>query len=222
MTKHWDDLPFWESGEWQVIQERLDDLDKAKKVYCPKRENLFAALDATPLEEVKVMIVGQDPYPHPAHATGVAFDVPHTLVKPYPPTLQNILEEYRTDLGFPEPTTGCLTPWTIKGVLLWNATPSCLAHKPGSHSNWIEWSLLTRQIIEELSKKGRVFAFLGSKAGEFSQFVNEETNVIIKTSHPSPRGNINSRVPFLGSRLFSTINVKLVEEGLGKIDWKLP
>lgn len=218
--KSWDDLQYWQTGEWQVIQEHLDDMDKAKTKYCPSRENLFAALDATPYDEVKVMIIGQDPYPNPKHATGIAFDIPK-VEWPFPPTLENIFKEYVDDLHYDKPSSGSLIPWAKQGVLLWNATPSCQAFKSMSHADWPEWQLLTQEIVEECSKKGIVFVFLGSKAQQFDKFVDQKTSLVLKTSHPSPRGNLNSKTPFSGSRIFSTINTKLNERKLGAINWRL-
>src|SRR3990167_9104952 len=94
----WEDLNFWRSGEWQVIEERLDTLDKDRIIYTPKREDMFNALDATPFEKVKVVILGQDPYPDPKLATGLAFSIPKN-VKKFPPTLENIFHEYYNDLN---------------------------------------------------------------------------------------------------------------------------
>lgn len=220
MIKNWDDLSYWDTGEFQVVQERLDDLRKAKKICNPKREDLFAALDLTPFEDVKVCLMGQDPYPNSRHATGVAFSVPSSL-KVLPPTLVNILREYQDDLHLPEPKTGDLTKWGKQGVLLWNVIPSVEANRPGSHTGWCEWELLTKEIIEELDARHIVFVFLGGKAREFVKYVQPWNSSVIELSHPSPRGNLNARSPFLGSRMFSTINDKLNGQGIKPIDWKL-
>lgn len=215
----WDDLSFWNTGEWQVVQERLDDMDKSKKTYNPDRELLFAALDEVPFEDVKVMVMGQDPYPNHNNCTGVAFSIPKTS-KSYPATLANLFQEYSTDLGYSYPMSGDLTNWCAEGVLLWNATPSCAAGKPGSH-DWVEWDLLTKEIIENLSKKGIVFVFLGGRAHAYAKFVDTTVNRVICLSHPSPLGFKKSRVPFFGSRMFSTINAKLVELKRPSINWRL-
>lgn len=216
----WDDLNYWQSGEWQVIQEKIDDLEKANRVLCPRRENLFAALDATPFEATKVAIFGQDPYPTHSHACGLAFSVPKT-VKTLPPTNLAITQEYQADLGLPNPGHGDLQSWAKQGVLLWNVIPSCEEGRSLSHADWHEWTYLTREIVETLSKRGIVFAFLGSRARDYTKFVDEKTNTIIVTSHPSPRGALKSNHPFVGSRLFSRINDALCSKGMGAIDWRL-
>lgn len=218
----WDDLPFWSSGEWQVIQERLEDLKKAKVVYNPSAELMFSALDQCPLDKTVLMIMGQDPYPDHEFATGLAFSIPKRFTK-YPVTLQNIFREYQEDLGYrTSPSSGDLSSWASQGVLLWNAIPSCEEGKPGSHKHWFEWDDLTKQIVETLSKKGVVFGLLGSFARKYASFIDEEGNEIVETSHPSPRGNLNSNTPFNGSRFFSTCNDRLCKLGLTSIEWKLP
>ena len=219
MITSWSDMKFWNSGEWQVIEEKLDDLDKGNNTYCPSREHLFRALDVTPFQSTHVAIVGQDPYPNPKFATGIAFSVPVGIRK-LPPTLDVIFEELLFDLHF-ERKNGNLEGWCKQGVLLWNATPTCLVWKSLSHQRWTEWTYLTKEIIEVLSEKGIVFVFLGNYAKTFSQYVTPENNTILHFSHPSPLGAMRGVNPFKGSRIFSTINDALVNQGLGTIDWRL-
>jgi len=215
----WDDLDFWQCGEWQVIEERLADILKAGGYITPLKEDLFNALDATPFDDVKVVLMGQDPYPAQDLATGLAFSIPKG-VKKYPSTLLNILKEYRDDTHHPDPRTGDLSPWADRGVLLWNSIPSCGNGVSSSHA-WPEWTLLTKEIVERLSVRGAVFCFLGGRAREYGRFVVDQSkNRIIETSHPSPMGKFG-RLPFLGSRIFTTINVKLRELGKEPIDWRL-
>lgn len=221
--KDWNDLKFWETGEWQVIQERLEDLEKAKVVYNPARELLFAALDMCPLSNCRVCIIGQDPYPHHEMATGLAFSIPKKFKK-YPPTLQNILNVYQTDLGLPHPEHGDLSAWAAQGVLLWNAIPTCEEGKPGSHKAWFEWDFLTKEIVETLSNKGIVFGLLGSFARAYVPYIDQDGNHIVQTGHPSPLGEIAGRDNpnvFSKSRFFSTVNVRLSSMKLGNIDWRL-
>lgn len=220
MTMPWD-LKYWNSGEWQVCDERLKDLDKAKITYNPTRRELFAALRRIPERDVQVCIIGQDPYPDRAFATGYAFSIPRQYTSEYfPPTLRTIFKEYTSDLGYPFPDTGDLSGWISQGVLLWNAIPSCRSNQSLSH-DWEEWSWLTKEIVERLSEKGIVFAFLGAVAKRFLQYVDLTKNEVILTSHPSPRASRFSQTPFEGSRLFSTINDKLVSQGLKPINWRL-
>lgn len=216
----WDEMDYWQSGEWQVVQEKLDDLDIKKIAYNPKREDLFNALDAIPFDKVRVMFLGQDPYPESRHATGLAFDVPPT-VKKLPPTSQNILAEYASDLGSEAPKTGSLRVWSERGVLLWNVIPSCKAGEPLSH-NWLEWEFLTKEIVEKLSGQGNlVFVNFGSVARHFCGSIDQTSNRVLNLSHPSPRGQITGRFSFKGSKPFTKINTLLEELKQDKIDWRL-
>jgi uracil-DNA glycosylase len=219
--KTWDEMSFWSTDEWLNVQERLDNLNKAHKKYCPKQEDLFAALDATPFEKVRVAIIAQDPYPNPLLATGIAFDIPKKTPIPFPPTLVSLFKEYERDLSLSRPTTGCLRSWCDQGVLLWNAIPSCEAGKSLSH-DWSEWKLLTKEIVEALSSASVLIVFLGGKARAFLQYVDLLNSDVLVYSHPSPRGSLNSKNPFVGSYMFSTINDRLRDEGQTPINWRLP
>lgn len=221
LTFTWDDLAFWDSGEWQVIDERLYDLKEEGKWICPHRSDMFKALDEVPYDKVKVCIMGQDPYPNPKYATGVAFEVPYTIPEgDFPPTLVNIFNEYVSDLHYPAPSRGDLGKWCSEGVLLWNATPSCEYGKPLAHE-WLEWEFLTKEIVEKLdAKNNMVFALLGAKARAFEKYAGPES-IVIGTSHPSPLAASKGHSPFLGSRIFTTINSKLFDQGVPPINWRL-
>lgn len=217
-------LDFWKSGEYQVVRENLDDEQKAGFRINPERKSMFKALSLTPMEQVRVAIIGQDPYPQHDLATGLAFSVPKDIAgHRLPPTLRSIFDEYCSDLGYPRPSNGDLSQWAANGVLLWNAIPSCREGCSLSH-DWPgrEWDYLTREIVGKLSRQSIVFAFLGSTARRFVADVDDTSgSVVIQTSHPSPRGSLSSRTPFRGSRLFSTINDKLIGLGMKPIDWRL-
>lgn len=220
----WEDMDYWQSGEWQVIQERLDDLDTAVKLYNPRRELLFAALDFTPFNKVKVVFVGQDPYPDRNMACGRAFAVPNGTIPTghsLPPTLDNIFKEYVNDLHYNYPIRTDLLPWSDRGVLLWNAIPSCDWRVSMSH-DWYEWVPLTTEILRRLSNKGKiVFVFMGGVARRYTHVVDRDRNAIIEISHPVPRASIRSATPFTGSRIFSTVNDKLTTFEIDPVDWKL-
>lgn len=221
MTYPWK-LDYWQTGEWQVVNERLKDMEKANVPYNPTRASLFRALSITSLGETKVAIFGQDPYPDGRYATGLAFSIPADIDRHgFPPTLNTIFDEYQSDLGYPYPSHGSLLRWAQQGVLLWNVIPSCQRGKSLSH-DWDEWSYLTKEITKKLSEKGIVFAFLGAVAKRYLEEVDLTKNEIILTSHPSPRAIKFSKTPFEGSRLFSTINDKLISQGLDPVDWRLP
>lgn len=212
------ELKFFESGEWQVLEERLRDRLEQGIVDNPDRGNLFAALDAVSPEKVNVVIAGQDPYPQHDNATGIAFSIPVGATK-IPPTLLNILKEYSEDLGHPFPSSGSLLPWCGQGVLLWNVIPTCQAGLPASHRDWWEWYLLTQEIMEKLNGQNTLVVSLGSFAKSFCGDVRPD--LLLSYSHPSPLATLKGNRPFTGSRLFSTINSTLVGLGKDPIDWKL-
>jgi len=218
MKHPWPHLEYWNSGEWQVVEERLHDLEKQHIPYNPGRSRLFAALDAIKFDDVRVAIIGQDPYPQAKFATGVAFSIP-TDLKEYPSSLVNIFTEYTNDLHYDYPKTGDLTPWCANGVVLWNAVPSCLAGRPASH-RWLEWEFLTKEIVEKLNERGIVFILLGAIAREFKKYTDDRS-AVIEASHPSPLGVLSKKTPFFGSRIFTTANSKLVEQGLDPINWRI-
>ena len=211
----WDDFDFWDTGEWQVIQERLDDLESKGVRYNPDRSNLFMAIDTVAFSNVKCVIIGQDPYPKKRHATGMAFSIPKKE-KEWPPTLVNILTEYQNDLHYERPDNGCLIKWAKEGVLLWNTVPTVLEGKPGSCKNWWEWQELSREIIQKLSahRDGLAFVLWGGQAQAFRQYIAEDKHKVITAPHPSP---LSASKGFFGSRPFSTVNSFIKEP----IDWRL-
>ncbi len=212
----WDKLDYWNSTSWEVIEEKLEDLKAANIPFNPKREDIFRALQLTPLDKVKVVILGQDPYPSPSHATGVAFSIP-AGIKPYPPTLRNILEEYSSDLSLQYPTTsGNLESWCDQGVLLWNVIPTCTSYKSLSHQHWSDWWPLTEEIIRKCSERYAVFILMGRRAESFRKYIDEEKSEVIVTPHPSPLAK-----GFRGSRIFSTANIRLAELSVSPVDWRL-
>jgi uracil-DNA glycosylase len=213
----WDDLDFWRSDDWDTVQRRLNGYDVLKKSYNPKRELLFAALDETPFDEVKVAWILQDPYPDRKYCTGVAAAVPNHVLK-IPPTLSNIFREYMDDLHYTMPKKTDLTQWTSEGVLLWNAIPSCFTSSSGSH-NWSEWKTLSTEIVKKLSDKGDVvFILSGRVPRAFVPLINDEDNSVIETSHPSPL----SSGGFFGTRPFSKANILLKSvHGKEPINWEI-
>lgn len=212
----WSELDYWASGEWQVASEKLDDLSKKGVLWCPGKKNLFSVFRACPMDTVRVCIIGQDPYPNLAHATGIAFDIPNeTKESAYPPTLKNIFKELKDDLHYNDPPNGSLRKWCERGVFLWNAIPTCEAGKPASH-HWPEWELLTQEIVKKLDQKDVVFVLMGSYAREFSKDITRHSKII--TSHPAPLG---VKWGFFGSRIFTKVNCALVEQGLDAINWRL-
>lgn len=222
----WDTLTFWKSGEYQVIKERLDAYDQKTAhssgplaldfQYNPVRGDLYRALTLVPFDRVSVAVLGQDPYPQRMYCTGVAFSTPPGVTR-LPGTLINIFKELEDDLQYPPPKSGDLTQWVNQGVLLWNVYPTCAVGHPGSH-HWVEWELLTQEILEKLDARERpiVAVCLGKCARSFVRCIRHGR--VLETSHPSPLG---VQYGFLGSKIFSHTNGLLRELGQPEINWKL-
>jgi uracil-DNA glycosylase len=213
-------LNYWNTGEWQVCHERLKDLDKAGVKWNPPRKELFQQLRNVRSEDVKVLILGQDPYPKRKHATGIPFRIPPEE-DTVPPTLATIFEEYESDTGFVTPEDYDILPWLSRGVLPWNVVPTCTVGESLSHQ-WEEYYPLTWEILDKLSAQPLVVASLGGFATKFLREQDYDNFSIITVSHPSPRASKASHNPFLGSKIFTRINTALQGDwGLEPIDWNL-
>jgi len=206
-------------GGWLRAEE-----DAGKTIYPPRGERL-AALAMTPLEEVRVVILGQDPYHGQDNGVGQAHGLSFSVkdgVKP-PPSLANIFKELESDLGIARPATGNLTPWAKQGVLLLNNTLTVEDGKPGSHAGR-GWDAITDAAVRAAAQRGEptVFILWGShaakKAGRVKALGAASHHLILKSPHPSP---LSSYRGFFGSRPFSQANAFLSEHGRGEIDWSL-
>ena len=189
----------------------------AGRRYLPAGENVLRAFKQ-PFADVRVLIVGQDPYPTPGHAVGLSFSVAPE-VRRLPGSLVNIFREYSEDLGYPTPTTGDLTPWTQRGVLLLNRVLTVQPGKPGSHRGK-GWEEVTEQAIRALAarKTEPLVAILwGRDARTLAPLL--EGVPAVESAHPSPYSAANG---FFGSRPFSRANQLLEQEGAQPVDWKLP
>lgn len=218
----WEDLEYWKSREWEdvkhyIMQRRKKGTSINPPLTSQGREQYLKAFQTVKLTDVKVVMMGQDPYPNPEHATGIAF---HTE-KGIPPTLRNIFVEYFNDLHYELPTSGNLSKWMEEGVFLWNAIPTCTAWGQDPLHRGIGWWKLSEEIVSVLSQYGVVFILMGSVARELAPLVDLEKSRLIETSHPSPRASKLSRHPFFGSRPFSTANALLLELGKTPVDWRL-
>lgn len=190
---------------------------QAHEVYPPQDE-VYAALSLTPLDDVKVLILGQDPYHGPGQAHGLAFSVrPGT---PVPASLRNIHRELQADLGVPKPRDGSLVPWARHGVLLLNAVLTVRAGEPNSHKDR-GWERFTDDVIRAVNaKSGRVvFVLWGAYAQRKAALVDGAPHVVLQAAHPSP---LAARKGFFGSRPFSKVNAALREAGAPEVDWRLP
>jgi len=188
-----------------------------KRIY-PAGAQIFAALDATPFEQVKVVILGQDPYHGPGQAHGLCFSVPEGV--DVPPSLLNIFKELERDLGLPRPDHGCLLPWARQGVLLLNAVLSVEAGRAGAHQGK-GWEGFTDHIVELLSREreGLVFMLWGSYAQAKGRIIDRQRHCILRAPHPSP---LSAHRGFIGCGHFSAANRWLQGRGLAPIDWRLP
>ncbi|HVV09769.1 uracil-DNA glycosylase [Amycolatopsis sp.] len=188
----------------------------AGRRYLPAGENVLRAFKQ-PFSEVKVLIVGQDPYPTPGHAIGLCFAVAPE-VRPIPKSLQNIYREYCDDLGHPMPANGDLTPWTEQGVLLLNRSLTVRPGSPNSHKGK-GWEEVTEQAIRALAARGGplVAILWGSNARSLKPLLGGLPS--IESVHPSPMSAHNG---FFGSRPFTRANQLLATQGCPPIDWKLP
>jgi len=188
----------------------------AGRAFLPAGGSVLRAFEQ-PLDDVRVLIVGQDPYPTPGHPVGLSFSVAPD-VRPLPKSLVNIFREYQDDLGHPAPGCGDLTPWTASGVLLLNRVLSVAPGQPGSHRNR-GWELVTDQAIRALAARDAplVAILWGRDARNLRPLLG--ATACIESAHPSP---LSASSGFFGSRPFSRANELLVAQGAAPVDWRLP
>ena len=184
-------------------------------IVYPPGKLIFNAFNTTPFQEVKVVIIGQDPYHGTGQANGLSFSVPDGV--PPPPSLVNIYKELRNDIGLPMPQTGNLTKWAKQGVFLLNAMLTVRANEPASHTK-IGWMGFTDAVIRKISdeKKGVVFLLWGKFAQEKQVLIDETKHTVLKAAHPSP---FSCDKGFFGCKHFSKTNQLLMKLGLAPIDW---
>ncbi len=186
--------------------------------YLPAGENVLRAF-TFPFDDVRVLIVGQDPYPTPGHAVGLSFSVAPD-VRPVPRSLGNIFNEYSTDLGYPVPATGDLTPWSQQGVMLLNRVLTVRPGTPASHRGK-GWEAVTERAIRALVARPQplVAVLWGRDAATLKPMLAEGGCAVIESVHPSP---LSASRGFFGSRPFSRCNELLGGMGAAPIDWRLP
>lgn len=192
-------------------------------VIYPPKEQWFNAFLYTPFDDIKVVIVGQDPYHGEGQAHGLSFSVPEGIA--IPPSLRNIYKELNRDLGMPIPSSGDLSAWARQGVLLLNASLTVRASEANSHSKQ-GWLTFTNSCIQYINqhKQGVVFLAWGRFAHQVCSVVDSSKHYVIKTSHPSPLGASKSGKDFsafMGSGCFSLANDRLIKAGKSPIDWSL-
>jgi uracil-DNA glycosylase len=209
---------WFERAEMQSLSEFLRAELRAGKTIYPPPKRIFAALEATPFEQVKVVILGQDPYHGPGQAHGLCFSVLPGV--PPPPSLENIFTEIQRDLGIARPDHGCLIPWARQGVLLLNAVLTVERGLAGSHQGK-GWEGFTDSVVDHLNREreGLVFLLWGNPAQAKGKLVDTRRHRVLKAPHPSP---LSAHRGFIGCGHFSTTNAWLREHGQAEIDWRLP
>lgn len=195
----------------------LDREQAAGKTVYPPRKDIFNALKSTPFDQVKVVILGQDPYHGPRQAHGLCFSVQPGVAPP--PSLVNIFQELHTDLGIPKPKQGYLQKWADQGVLLLNTVLTVEAGNAHSHAK-IGWETFTDAVIKALNEKrqGIIFLLWGSHAQKKCAIINPNRHYLLKSVHPSP---LSAHRGFLGCKHFSKCNQLLQQMGKTPIDWSL-
>lgn len=212
LLKHEFSKPYFQQAVAFIKMEKA----QGKTIY-PAGPLIFNAFDTTPFDNVKVVLLGQDPYHGPGQAHGLSFSVPDGI-KP-PPSLVNIYKELQQDIGMAIPSTGNLTKWGEQGVLLLNAVLTVRANEPASHSR-IGWVEFTDSVIRKISdeKKGVVFLLWGKFAQEKQVLIDETAHHVLKAAHPSP---FSADKGFFGCRHFSKTNELLMKDGFDPIDWTI-
>ncbi len=208
----------FDSDYMQKLRAFLQEQKQSAKVVYPRGSHVFAALNTTPFDQVRVVILGQDPYHGPDQAHGLSFSVPDGVRTP--PSLKNIYKEIVADLGGEIPNTGNLESWAGQGVLLLNSVLTVEAHKAASHQGK-GWEVFTDKIIEVLAKErsGLVFMLWGSYAQKKGQMIDVNKHLVLKAPHPSP---LSVHRGFLGCKHFSLCNSYLESLGTPAIDWLSP
>ena len=190
---------------------------KINKIIYPRSQEIFRALDLTPFDNVRAVILGQDPYHGDSQAHGLSFSVQHGT--PIPPSLKNIFKELKSDLRMTEPSHGNLENWSRQGVLLLNSILTVEKGKPASHSKK-GWERFTDEVVRKLNsrKQNIVYILWGKKAQEKCKFLDTEQNCVISSPHPSP---FSAKTGFFGSQPFSKTNQYLKKHNIKQIDWVL-
>ena len=200
----------WFLELWALVKEEY-----LNKTIFPPPKKIFSALELCLFEDIKVVIIGQDPYHGEGQANGMCFSVPDGMS--IPPSLKNIYKEIESDIGKRQITNGDLKCWADQGVLLLNSILTVVAHSPASHKN-IGWEKFTDGIIKKISdeKNGVVFLLWGNYAKSKSELIDGKKHLILKAPHPSP---FSVHTGFFGCKHFSQANKYLISKGGKSIDW---
>lgn len=214
----WDNLLASEFSKdyYLNLRKKLAQEYKTRTVY-PAMENIFNALKYTAYEDVKVLLLGQDPYHGAGQAHGLCFSVQKGIKKP--PSLKNMFKELESDLGISEPSHGCLTDWAKQGILLLNTVLTVREGEPNSHKN-LGWTIFTDRVIELLNERTEpvIFVLWGKNAIDKLPLITNSQHYVLTAPHPSP---LSASRGFLGCRHYSKINEILSSMGKSPIDWRI-
>lgn len=202
----------------QALAEFLAAEENAGKILFPASSHCFNALNSTPLDQVRVVILGQDPYHGPGQAHGLCFSVRPDV--PAPPSLVNMFKEIQSDLGIPPPDHGCLQPWAEQGILLLNSVLTVVQGQAGAHQGK-GWERFTDRVIETVNREreGVVFLLWGNYARKKGQHIDRSRHLVLEGPHPSP---LSAYRGFFGCKHFSRANEWLREQGQKPVSWELP
>jgi uracil-DNA glycosylase len=202
---------------FKLLQQFIDQERQSHEIF-PAENDTFRALELTPFNDVKVLLLGQDPYHGPGQAHGLCFSVQEGVQ--VPPSLRNIFKELRNDLGLAAPAHGNLASWASQGVLMLNTVLTVRRATPNSHQKR-GWEIFTDTIIRQVSSKADpvVFVLWGAPAQKKIELIDKERHVIITAAHPSP---LSAGRGFFGTKPFSAINDALRVAGKAEIDWRIP
>ncbi len=206
----------FEKDYFKSLLEKVDEEYQKHTVY-PPRGKIFSAFKHCDLKDVKVVILGQDPYHEEGQAHGMCFSVMPGIDTP--PSLKNIYKELNSEFGFPVPNNGYLVPWSDQGVFLLNTTLTVRAHQANSHSTY-GWQKFTDRVIEEINKQDKPVVFLlwGRNAISKAKFINQTKHLVLTSAHPSP---LSAYQGFLGNNHFKKCNEFLKSKNRGEINWKI-
>ncbi|MGO4388198.1 uracil-DNA glycosylase [Microvirga sp. 2YAF29] len=213
----WIRLPFFQDGSAEAVAAKVDAIIATGGEVLPPPEAVFTSMRLTPLDKVKVVVLGQDPYPTPGDSHGLAFS--YRGARRLPASLRTILAEMADDLGYPMPKSGDLSKWAKQGVLLINTALTVEAGKSGAHMKF-GWSNLVDQVLSAISAQQPAVVFLlwGGPARKRAVLVDQGKHLVIESGHPSPLNRLND---FRKTRPFSRANAWLAEKGLEPVDWRL-
>ena len=218
ITKKWDEILSEEyKKEYFIKMLKHLQLEYRNKTIFPPKHDVFKAMRLTDYDDIKIVIIGQDPYHGTGEAEGLSFSVQDGITKP--PSLRNIFKELKNDLGYDEPESGSLIKWANEGVLLLNAILTVEKNRPLSHKK-LDWERFTDEVIKKINEREKpvVFILWGNFAKSKKRLITNPNHYVIESAHPSP---FSANYGFFGSKPFSKANNYLISKKISPVDFKL-